>query len=337
MKTYYNEFDPFAANWLAQLQRKYLISPGFIQEKSIADIKAKELQGFTRAHFFAGIGGWDLALHLAGWPQEKGVWTGSCPCQPFSDAGKRGGTADARHLWPTWAKLIKVCRPDVIFGEQVASAAGRGWFDGVRADLEGMGYGSAAVDLCAAGFGAPHIRQRLYWMAYAKGQRLNRSQAAPGPHGRAGFKASGAAGRRLGHPSGASLAPSKPQALRGQGRGKEGRATQQHGGASVDGLGNSEISGRPDGSTQPRSSSSISKAPSKKLGVSHAGDNSPWSKYYLIPCSDGKTRRVGTGLFPLADGVPRRVGKLRGAGNAIVPIQAATFVRVCMEFLGMVR
>ena len=93
------------------------------------------------------------------------MWTGSCPCQPFSVAGKGKGTDDERHLWPALFRLIRECRPSIVFGEQVTSKAGREWFAGVRADLEGVGYGAAAADLCAAGVGAPHIRQRLYWVA----------------------------------------------------------------------------------------------------------------------------------------------------------------------------
>lgn len=88
-------------------------------------------------------------------------------CQPFSTAGKRKGTADERHLWPSFFHLIRQCRPVTIFGEQVASRDGLTWLDLVSSDLEGAGYACGAVDTCAAGFGAPHIRQRLYWVAYA--------------------------------------------------------------------------------------------------------------------------------------------------------------------------
>ena len=164
MDAYYNEFDPFAAAWLRELQKNNLISGGCVDERSIADIVAKDIEGIRRVHFFAGIGGWDYALSLAGWPEEVPVWTGSCPCQPFSSAGKRRGTTDERHLWPVFAKLIDQCQPPVVFGEQVASKDGREWLSGVFADLERMGYLSGAEDLCAAGVGAPHIRQRLYWV-----------------------------------------------------------------------------------------------------------------------------------------------------------------------------
>lgn len=165
MTAYYNENDPKAAAWLRQLIDNGLIAPGFVDERSIEDVLPDELVGYTQCHFFAGIGGWSYALRLAGWPDEKPVWTASCPCQPFSQAGQGKGAADERHLWPATKWLINQLRPPKIFGEQVASKDGREWFSGVRIDLESMGYVSGAADLCAASVGAPHIRQRLYWVA----------------------------------------------------------------------------------------------------------------------------------------------------------------------------
>src|SRR5690606_31057001 len=156
-----------------------------VDTRSIEDVTPNDLQGYTQCHFFAGIGGWPLALRLAGWPDDRPVWTGSCPCQPFSQAGKGAGFADERHLWPAFFHLIEQCRPSVVFGEQVASKDGLAWLDLVQADLEGAGYACGAADLCAAGVGAPHIRQRLYWVANALGADQRRyagdmgSAAAP--------------------------------------------------------------------------------------------------------------------------------------------------------------
>ncbi len=161
----YNEIDPFAAAWLEQLIASGHIAPGVVDRRSIDDLRADDLRGFRQVHFFAGIGVWSYALRRAGVPDDAEVWTGSCPCQPFSAAGKGGGMDDERHLWPSFIHLIRECRPRLVFGEQVASKDGLAWLDLVQTDLEGARYAAGAVDLCAAGVGAPHIRQRLWWFA----------------------------------------------------------------------------------------------------------------------------------------------------------------------------
>ncbi|MET0653697.1 MAG: DNA cytosine methyltransferase [Hyphomicrobiaceae bacterium] len=164
---YYNEHDPFAAAWLRELITAGAIAEGEVDERSILDVRPADLDGFRQCHFFAGIGVWSHALRAAGWADDRPVWTGSCPCQPLSGAGQRKGHADERHLWPALYALVAECRPAVVFGEQVTGQDGREWFAAVRTDLEGTGYAVGAADLCAAGAGAPHIRQRLYFVAMA--------------------------------------------------------------------------------------------------------------------------------------------------------------------------
>lgn len=163
MTAYYNEFEPYAAQWLRNLIKEGLIAPGIVDERSIEDVTASDLAGFTQCHFFAGIGLWSLALRNAGWSDDRPVWTGSCPCQPFSTSGRGEGFDDERHLWPTFAGLIQKCRPSVLFGEQVASAAE--WLSLVRNDLGGMGYAMGAIPLEAASAGAFHLRSRIFFVA----------------------------------------------------------------------------------------------------------------------------------------------------------------------------
>lgn len=186
---YYNEFDKYAAEWLVELIAAGLIAPGVVDTRSIEDVHPADLKDFTQCHFFAGIGVWSLALRRAGWPDDRPVWTGSCPCQPFSAAGQGAGFADERHLWPAFFHLIsehkRWCeqqkRPiPIVLGEQVASKDVEPWIDLVQDDLEGLGYRVGAVPFPSAGVGAPHIRDRLYWVADAASQRRGRREGAAG-------------------------------------------------------------------------------------------------------------------------------------------------------------
>ena len=165
MAAYYNEFDPFAAAWLKELIKDGLIADGIVDERSIADVQPEDLKGFTQCHFFAGIGGWSAAARLAGWSDDSPMWTGSPPCQPFSTAGNRKGQDDERHLWPVFFDLIRECAPSVVFGVQVASAIRTGWFDDLQNDMEAEGYATAMVVLPACSVGAPHKRDRLWYVA----------------------------------------------------------------------------------------------------------------------------------------------------------------------------
>lgn len=199
-RAYYNENDPFCAAWLRNLAAAGEIAPGDVDDRSIRDVQPDDLAGYTQCHFFAGIGGWSLALRIAGWPDDRPVWTGSCPCQPFSIAGRVEGVADERHLWPAWFRLIRERRPPVCFGEQVASAAGYEWLAGVQLEMETAAYSFGAADLCAASVKAKHPRQRLYFVAHARGPRLAGpvtyresirlgTEAPPAEHGDASLRA----------------------------------------------------------------------------------------------------------------------------------------------------
>lgn len=176
MSAYYNEFNKYAADWLLNLIAAGLIAPGVVDTRSIEDVRPDDLLGFTQCHFFAGVGIWSLALRRAGWPDDRPVWTGSCPCQPFSSAGEGAGFADERHLWPHFLHLIGQRRPAIVLGEQVASKDANPWIDLVQDDLEGLGYAVGAVPFPAAGIGANNIRDRLYWVAHAVGKGLARPE-----------------------------------------------------------------------------------------------------------------------------------------------------------------
>jgi len=166
-RAYYNENNLFAAQWLRNLIAAGVIADGDVDFRSIDDVSPGDVRGYTQCHWFAGAGGWSLALRMAGWPDAEPVWTGSCPCQPWSKAGRRSGAVDHRHKWPAWFRLIRECRPATVLGEQVAGAWV--WLDGVFSDMESIGYACAAADLPAACVGAPQDRPRLWFLANAEG------------------------------------------------------------------------------------------------------------------------------------------------------------------------
>lgn len=309
---YYNEIEPYAAQWLRNLIAAGHIAPGVVDTRSIEDVCPSDLTEFTQCHFFAGIGVWSLALRRAGWPDARRVWTGSCPCQPFSTAGKGGGFADERHLWPHFHYLIEECRPPVVLGEQVASADGLAWFDLVQADLEATSYASGAADLCAAGVGAPHIRQRLYWVAHADHQRRVGQRVLL--RAEEGGRDSGGvleATRRgcvdgLAHAAGEGLEGCRPG--RGSRSGSEGAATQR--GGEAGGLADSEGEGQPHrgaGRTQPEFAALDRSDCATRPGPT----NGRWSAADWLQCRDGKWRPVSPQPQPLVDGSAEILGRVR--------------------------
>lgn len=165
MKAYYNEHDKFAAAWLRELIKAKLIADGDVDERDIQEVKGTDLDGYTQVHFFAGIGGWSYALRLAGWPDDRPVWTGSCPCQDFSNAGERDGFAGDRDHWPSMRRLIEECSPDIVFGEQVDDAPE--WWDRTAADLEILNYTCGACVVPACAVDAIHERGRLFFFAHS--------------------------------------------------------------------------------------------------------------------------------------------------------------------------
>lgn len=350
----YNEIEPFAARWLRGLVAAGRIADGVVDERSIADLRPADVAGLGQRHFFAGIGGWSLACRIAGIDDYSSIWTGSCPCQGFSDAGRRCGFADERHLWPEWFRLIRECRPAVIFGEQVASKLGLAWLDLVFADLEGAGYACAAADLCAASAGAPHIRQRLYFVAYADGEprRLLEEKRQPGradaQAARRGEAGNVADSDRRGRDGRARDLPSRPE------QSDAARSGTAHGVADagesrLEVVGQQQARGQRETAERGGETRGVADAGSHECGTRRSagadargapepagrGDVHFWSACDWIPCSDGVARPVEPGTRPLAHGVPGRVGLLRGYGNAIVPQVAAAFIRAALSAGGV--
>jgi len=352
MSALYNENDAYAARWLENLVGAGHIAPGAVESRSIKELTAADVTGPGQRHFFAGIGVWSYALRLAGWSDSASVWTGSCPCQPWSGAGKGEGFDDPRHLWPDWFDLIEAAKPAGILGEQVASPDGLAWLDSVFADLEGAGYACWAVDICAAGIGAPHIRQRLYWCAVD----LERIDELLGVADSAGV---GFDGRRSGETrdgqDASRLESERLRDARGVGNSdgldagrNSGAGVGSQGGARLRAVGDEsrsssaarwmgepirarleELAGHGDHGHEPRRVDAVEVGSAPEAGPV----NGFWSDAEWLPCRDGKWRPVRPGSFPLAHGAPARVGRLRAYGNAIVAQEAAAFAQVVREFL----
>ena len=324
---YYNENDPHMAQWLRNLIRRRAIMGGEVDERSIKDVDPDDVRGYTRTHWFAGLGAWDYALQLAGWPKDRQVATMSCPCQPYSVAGMRKGQDDERDLWGEGFRIIEAVRPDTLFGEQVASAdvigkanggkpvsngsIGSGtasvppvWIDRIRIDLERARYAFGTADIPAAGVGAPHIRSRICWVADAQN-----------PNGRRTTDTADE-GRRIKETGGSGCVNGMAHANHPRSQ-RRGEQRFRRSGQRIIGAGG--------------------------MGIDRTGDF--WSEFRVVECPDGRRRIpvAESGVFPLA---PRsafdlgrggthegrsRSGMLRGYGNCIVPQVAAEFIRAFMK------
>jgi DNA (cytosine-5)-methyltransferase 1 len=366
---YYNEFDPFCAQWLRNLIAAHLIPDGFVDERDIREVRPDDLTPYAQCHFFAGIAGWPLALQLATWPASRPIWTGSCPCQPFSCAGKRKGAADSRHLWPEFFRLIKECHPPVVCGEQVASSEIVGtefeasfiiavqngnyaranklakqltqshsfhwwvrWVDRVQADLAGIGYAFGFKVLGAHSVGAPHIRQRLYWVAHPQGNGRDQGRTEPD-------------GRNAGAGCNAVRLADADKDASGRTPGEFCSAQETVMWQGIKGLPDRsptccDISNRlaHDDDARPQGRPPMPQCPGQCSAwegsmVSRVGDTasnneqwdtqptmhgqgvttggSGWFEFLTIPCRDGKVRRISAepGDVPLADGIPLDLGR----------------------------
>lgn len=344
MTAYYNEIDPYAAQWLRNLIAAGHIAPGDVDTRSILDVSPDDLTGYTQCHFFAGIGVWSHALRWGGWPDDRPVWTGSCPCQPFSMAGMGGGMDDQRHLWPYWFHLIEQRRPAVVFGEQVEAAIRYGWLDLVQSDLEGIHYAFAATGIPAAGVGAPHIRQRIFFVADTDAARLqsggghgseSRGQEC-GRHAHAGSRTlSGLADATCQRPP--SNERQKPGIFEGAFPAKSSGMLSgvEHPGGQRRERGQATAPGHHDdgqASDRAQSEHGVGESGPHRISEHPAGPvNGFWRNADWLLCRDGKWRPVEPGAFPLAHGATARVGRLRAYGNAICAPLAAEFISAYLE------
>jgi DNA (cytosine-5)-methyltransferase 1 len=327
VKAAYNEIDPYCCAWLSNLMDAGLITPGVIINKSIEDVYPDELRGFDRVHLFAGIGVWDYALTRAGW--RGPAWTLSCPCQPFSAAGEGRGFADERHLWPDARWLIRECKPRQIFGEQVAGKDAEPWLDLVSTELEALGFAFGALAFPSAGIGAPHIRDRTYFVADAD---YARPQGWWGVQERADKRAARARGVARGMDDASCVGRETGRGDHAEHDGIVAGATDQ--GRELADAANVGFDGR--GSGEASDGRDAARIESERLRfverIESAGPaNGFWRTADWLLCRDEKWRAVEPGTFPLADGAPARVGRLRAYGNAINAEAAVAFIQSADE------
>jgi DNA (cytosine-5)-methyltransferase 1 len=329
---YYNEIDEYAAEWLENLIAAGHIADGVVDKRSIKEVMPEDLKGFNQCHFFAGIGVWSHSLRLAGVGDDQHVWTGSCPCQPFSSAGAGKGFEDERHLWPEFFRLIDACEPQRIMGEQVASNDGLAWLDLVFADLENSHYAVRATDTCAAGFGAPHVRQRLYWVADSTSSGLERHRGSFQGYDSEGRKIQNGHNREVRVCVGLADTDSNG-CEQGFWNNSPARHRNTFAAESLDGgLANTESRGdlrqREGGlfSERVRSSQDGGWADRERPRPT----NGFWEDADWLFCRDGKWRPVRPKTFPLVNGATSRMGRLRAYGNAINAHQARGFIESVM-------
>lgn len=324
-EVYYNEFDLVAAKTLENLIKAGHIAKGVVDTRSIEDVQPDDLAGFSQCHFFAGIGVWSYALRTAEWDDDRPIWTGSCPCQPFSAAGEGLAFADERHLWPAFHHLIKIGKPPIVVGEQVASKAVDAWIDLVHADLEAVGYTFGSVPFPSAGVGAPHIRDRNYWVAHLHSHGCG-TGARPELHNAKHNAESRRSLHGMDYPIGVGLHKGGQHHSNNDGviigsadqvRGMADATSERRGGRSAD---TQESAGR--GSIEDDSLISCERP---------GPTNGFWSSVDWLGCTDGKWRPVEPGTSPLATGAAARVGRLRGYGNAINAEAARVWIECVME------
>ncbi|MBT4107109.1 MAG: DNA cytosine methyltransferase [Proteobacteria bacterium] len=355
MSAYYNEFDPKAAAWLRQLIKNGDIADGTVDERSIIEVEASDLDGFTQHHFFAGVGVWSYALRNAGWTDDRPVCTASLPCQPFSAAGNQKGKEDERHLLPHFLELVGQCNFHTIFGEQVETAIKHGWLDDLYTEMENQDYSVGSAIIGAHSVSKPHIRKRIYWVAHPISEGSERGVSRGENQGRQSFN-----GHTRCNSTDSRVVNSISDQHRCSERGVDGETNRAEISDRTEVTQSGELSGTSE-YVRERSSATIGVGNSDSDGCKEGGETTQTTGHRdsfdsasgidWLYCRDQKYRPIKSGIKPLVDGIARgmvyssdtvieanasaeaRNVRLKGYGNAIVAPVAEEFIRATMEVI----
>ncbi len=316
--------------------------------------RVSEMQRMTFGSLFAGIGGFDLGLERAGmeckwqvevdpfcqkvlashWPQVKqygdikecgkhnlepvDLICGGFPCQPFSVAGKRGGTEDDRYLWPEMLRVISELKPTWVIGENVPGIIQMA-LEGVLSDLENQGYECQALLIPACGVDAPHRRNRVWVVAYRNAREcLQQTDEVPARGYAPNDGCTTVAYTESERPGeeGKLQCPRSAEWITG---GCEAVANSICLNDDRGGYGASAVFGKWGATSRLSGCAGVSYANSEPMGRV-ANPRSECCEWLPEP----SIRRV-------ADGIPHRVDRLRALGNAVVPQIPEILGRMIMD------
>jgi DNA (cytosine-5)-methyltransferase 1 len=260
---------------------------------------------------------------------------GGFPCQPHSVAGKRKGADDDRNLWPEFIRIIRALKPRYVLGENVPGIVTT-YLDTVLSDLEGEGYSCTTFNIPACGFDAPHRRERVFIVAYTSvsgnrseviGKKIERSKAKRSPSRSARSGSGDGKGRDVADANGTRT----PQSKRSE---PKMRRRPFNSGQDV---GNTKKFRRDEGKSKKSREYRKSKGKAGRSGSTLADTKRNKSRGLCVrqispdAGTEGNGREeaswwsVEPNVGRVAHGIPSRVDRLRGLGNAVVP-QVAQYI-----------
>ncbi|GIO18127.1 hypothetical protein J18TS1_12270 [Oceanobacillus oncorhynchi subsp. incaldanensis] len=232
------------------------------------------------------------------------IISGGFPCQPYSIAGKRRGTEDDRDLWPEMFRIIEEIRPTWVVGENVANFVNME-LDRTISDLESIGYTGGAFVIPAASVGAKHKRERTFIVAYSNDSRCVHRQVEKQP------------AERREHAQREPVASSANVANTSSIRLQKERSELKTTGIARDSENVSDSSGtRLSGSKDAGKTKRERENDNEQSSRCHPGRD-----YWAIEPDVGR----------VANGIPKRVDRIKGLGNAVVPQQIYPIFKAIVE------